>query len=71
MPRLHPASLARSALDGMHLAAMGARLARDLPRYLRTPLSLEDARAQVSRELATREERFLDLVDRAVYRGPV
>jgi hypothetical protein len=44
-----------------------ARLTRDLPRFLRTHETVEDAAATVRRRLATREERFLDLADRLIY----
>jgi len=48
-------------------AAMAARLARDLPRFLRAPLTRDEVRDRVRRRLATREQRFLAIVDRAVY----
>lgn len=51
-------------------AAMGIRLGWDLPTFLRRPLDVHAARARVLAERARREERFLDLVDRAVYRHP-
>jgi hypothetical protein len=46
---------------------MAARLGRDLPPFLRTPLRLEEARARVRWRLANRDRSFLSLVDRAVY----
>jgi len=48
-------------------AAMLGRLGRDLPRYLRRPLSVEEARRRVSLGVERRERRFLALVDRTVY----
>jgi hypothetical protein len=49
---------------------MLARLARDLPGNLRRPLSLDQARAQLLARMAAREERFLSLVERAIYGHP-
>src|SRR5262245_9963795 len=46
---------------------MAARLGRDLPRFLRRPLTLDAAGARVRRRLATREQQLLTLIDRAVY----
>ena len=51
-------------------AAMGVRLGLDLPPFLRRPLSVDAARRQILEGLALREERFLDLVDRTVWRYP-
>jgi hypothetical protein len=48
--------------------AMLARLGRDVPGFLRVPVTVEVARARVRDRLAHRDRRFLDLVDRAVYR---
>jgi hypothetical protein len=50
--------------------AMLARLTRDAPRSLRTPITAEQAAAVVKRRLATREARFLGLLERAVYGHP-
>ena len=47
-----------------------ARLTRDLPRFLRTTITADDARAQVRQRLETREARFANLVERAVYGFP-
>jgi len=44
-----------------------ARLTRDLPRFLRTHETLEDAAATIRQRLATRDKRFLDLADRLIY----
>jgi hypothetical protein len=46
---------------------MLARFTRDVPRFLRTPISLEQARAKLRADLASRERRFLAVVDRAIY----
>ena len=43
------------------------RLTRDVPGFVRRPLDLEGARRLVCLALDTRQQRFLDLVDRAVY----
>ena len=51
-------------------AAMLGRLGRDLPRYLRRPLSIEEARRRVRLGVEQRERRFLALVDRVVYGYP-
>src|SRR5262245_55871659 len=49
---------------------MGARLVRTLPTYLRSPLTLEEARAVVRRRLASRETDFLVVVRDAVFGHP-
>ena len=46
------------------------RLARDLPNFLRTRITREQAWAEVRAALQTRDERFLWLVDRAIYAQP-
>ncbi len=48
-------------------ALMFGRFARDLPRFLRTRMTLEDARETIRRRLDSREENFLQLVERSVY----
>lgn len=55
------------AREAGEVAMMAARLGRDLPRFLRRPLTPEQAREGVRRRMATRERRFLALIDRAVY----
>ena len=66
-PSLEPvAQVVRAGRDD---AAMLARLARDLPRFLRRPLLPEEARESVRHDLENREQRFLTFVDLAVY-GP-
>jgi hypothetical protein len=54
------------------LAELGmlGRLARDLPGFLRTPTTLEQAELTVKRLLETRSERFLCTVDWAIYSRP-
>jgi hypothetical protein len=49
--------------------AMGARLTRDLPRFLRNQLTPEQCAAIIRRRLETRAERFLAVVERAIYRN--
>ncbi len=44
---------------------VGVRFLADLPRFLRTPFSLEQARAKVKERLAARSERLLALVSEA------
>ena len=46
---------------------VGARFLRALPSFLRTPVTLEQARAALRHRFAHREARFLALVRRAVY----
>jgi hypothetical protein len=47
--------------------ALAARLTRDLPGFLRTPIASKDATAVVRRRLAGREDGFLHLLETAVY----
>jgi hypothetical protein len=54
---------------GEHLMML-ARLARDLSPFLRAPLGVDEARSYVTNGVARREERFLHLVERAVYGVP-
>ena len=51
-------------------AGMVARLIRDLPPFLRTPLTLNEAAQHVQSGLARRDRRFLAMLDRAVWRQP-
>ena len=48
---------------------MLARLARDLPPFLRSPLGAAQAAQIIRRRLETRSERFLHLAERAIYYG--
>jgi hypothetical protein len=43
------------------------RFARGLRRFLRHPISLEDARATIQRRMAERESNFLRLIERGVF----
>jgi hypothetical protein len=45
-------------------------LARDFPRFLRQPLEVEHARGIIQRRLATREQRFVRIAERAIYDHP-
>jgi hypothetical protein len=49
---------------------MYARFARGLGRFLKNPLSLEDARAIVRRRMDERETNFLRLVERGIFGYP-
>jgi hypothetical protein len=54
------------ARDGVMLA----RLARDLPGFLNSPISYEQAVVSVRRRLRQRAERFVELADRRIYPFP-
>jgi hypothetical protein len=47
-----------------------ARLTRDLPGFLRSPLTVAQASSMVQRRLACRVESFLTLAERLIYRHP-
>ena len=47
-----------------------ARLTCDLPAFLRTPLSADEAGRRVQRRLATRAQSFLALAERAIFAEP-
>lgn len=51
------------------LRAFG-RYARRLPAFVRDTVAPEQARARIERQLRRREQSFLSLLDRAVYRNP-
>jgi hypothetical protein len=51
-------------------AWLGVSLAARLPRFLRHPLAVDEARAIVAARLARREASFLDVVARGVYERP-
>ena len=51
-------------------ARMFARFAAGLPRFLRDPISLDEARRIVARDSAQRQTHFLQLLKRAVYDRP-
>jgi hypothetical protein len=59
--------VAREVIDDL---GMLGRLSRDLPAFLRAPVTVGEARARVREDLARRDRRFLDLVERAVYGRP-
>jgi hypothetical protein len=50
--------------------ALAARFLRDLPAYLRRPVTLDESRQVLARRLAGRERDFLDLARRAIYDHP-
>src|SRR5687767_9846398 len=56
--------------DAVADATMLARLTRDLPGWLRTPMSQEQALEQIHRRLNTRERSFMGVVRRASYGDP-
>jgi hypothetical protein len=62
------------SLQGPRRIAEGAdivaRFVLDVPRFLHHPLPLAAARARVRENLATREQRFVAVVERLVYRNP-
>ena len=58
------------ALPAAGRALQLARLAAALPAFLRQPVSPAMARRQIAERLATRGERFLDLVDRTIFANP-
>ncbi len=60
-------AVAARGLDTARDIAVLARLARDVPRFLRTPVSAEAAHARVSERLASRDVRFLRMMEDAVY----
>jgi hypothetical protein len=47
--------------------AMALRSTRDLPAFLRTPLTVDEARLRVQSRLETRDQRFLRQLDRTVF----
>ncbi len=60
-------SSVRSLVSNLSMLGL---LARDLPGFLRRPVTLHDAEARMRRRLAQREARFLAMVERAVYGYP-
>jgi hypothetical protein len=63
-------ALASSARATQQGAAVTVRLTRGLPRYLRHPFTPDEARHLLLRRLATREQRFLTVVEQAIYDHP-
>lgn len=57
-------------LQWLNNLPMLARLTRDFPRFLRTPLTPEQAVAVIQRQLESREERFLRIAEQAIYAYP-
>ncbi len=51
-------------------ATMLARLTRDLPPYVRQPLTLDEACDRIRQQLETRQERFLATADHGIFRHP-
>ena len=49
---------------------LAARLARDLPRFLRHPVSVPEARTVVARRRARREDDFLKVVRQGIFEHP-
>lgn len=70
MTRPRPAWPAQRLGDAIEEATMLARLARDLPGFLRTPLRPDQVESRIRHGLDTRQASFLDVVDRAIYRHP-
>lgn len=65
------ASMAASWLRGTaNDLVTTARLCRDLPRFLRSPLPVEAAGERIRQRLASRPTRFLEMVARYVYGYP-
>src|SRR5262245_40812613 len=58
--------LARSLSE----AGMVLRLARDFRSFVATPLTGAQAADAARRELRTRDERFLDLLDESIFKHP-
>jgi hypothetical protein len=63
---LEPRSRTASLADDL---AVFVRYARRLPRFLRNTLTREEARRTIEQQLRAREESFLAILDRAVYRN--
>ncbi|MDR7418066.1 MAG: hypothetical protein QN178_04050 [Armatimonadota bacterium] len=57
--------------DWLRDAGILARLTRDLPAFLRAPLTYGQAQARSAERLAQREARFLAMAERAIYAHPV
>ena len=61
---------ARRVREAGQDVAMLARLARDLPGYLRSPMSRETATQRFKDGLATRSQRLSTIVERSIYGHP-
>ena len=51
-------------------APLAPRLARDVVRFLRTPLDAESSRTMLRTALASREQRLVDILERSVFARP-
>jgi phenylacetate-coenzyme A ligase PaaK-like adenylate-forming protein len=65
-----PAVLVQRLGQAAEEAAMLARFTRDLPGFLRSPLSVEEAHRRIRARLANRERMFLSSVKRTIYQHP-
>jgi hypothetical protein len=70
VPGTHTSDLAQRTSLALDEIAMMRRFVRDLPRFLRQPVEPVAARRIVRERLATREPRFLNVVERTIYRQP-
>jgi hypothetical protein len=61
-------TVAHHLREAAEAASMVARLTRDLPRFLRKPMTLDEAQSHVRRQIESRDERFLRLAERAIFR---
>lgn len=69
-PRRPAWSVPRPCGDLLNDVRLGLRYARGLPRFLREPTTLAEARAALPRRFEERSSAFLDFVRRAVYLVP-
>src|SRR5688572_25074891 len=60
----------RQFRQAAHQAGMLARLTRDLPIFLRHPVTFARAAAKVQEQLRFREQRFLAVVERGIFANP-
>ena len=70
-PVARPLPAMRDSLLSPADLSMGARLIGGLPRLLRHPIRIEEARATLEQRLERREADFLDLIRWGVYENPV
>jgi hypothetical protein len=70
VPAILEQSVMRRVHDAGEDAMMALRLTRDLPGFLRTTFTVEDARRRVLGELQGREQRFLAAADRVIWPFP-
>lgn len=69
-PSVSVAQAVAQTFGHRHDVAALLRLARDLPAFLRTPVTLAEAHDRVRERLTAREARFLSVVDRTMYGHP-